>query len=128
MRVLVDTHAFFWWLTGSRRLSVSALAALEQESNEVLVSAVVAWELATKVRVGKWPGGEVAVNDLEQVVSERLLTPIPITIAHARLAGSLPGVHRDPFDRVLAAQAIVEGVPLVTADPAFRGFDLETLW
>ncbi len=128
MRLLVDTHAFFWWLTGSRRLSASALTALEQESNEVLVSAVVAWELATKVRVGKWPGGEVAVNDLEQVVSERLLTPIPITIAHARLAGSLPGVHRDPFDRVLAAQAIVEGVPLVTADPAFRGFDVKTLW
>jgi PIN domain nuclease of toxin-antitoxin system len=128
MRLLVDTHAFFWWLTIDRKLSRRALEALEDEGNEILVSAVVAWELATKSRLGKWPEGHVAVHEMDDFVRVNDLQPLPISIDHGRLAGLLPGRHRDPFDRMLAAQSKIEGVPLVTADPFFRDFGTSTLW
>lgn len=128
MRILVDTHAFFWWLTLDRRLSATVLEALEDKANEVLVSAVIAWEMATKIRLGKWPGGETVADDLDKILHEHDLHALPITMAHARLAGSLPGPHRDPFDRILAAQSDLEGAVLATADPAFRGFNVPILW
>jgi PIN domain nuclease of toxin-antitoxin system len=128
MRLLVDTHAFFWWLTIDRKLSRRALEALEDEGNEILVSAVVAWELATKSRLGKWPEGHVAVHEMDDFVRVNDLQPLPISIDHGRLAGLLSGRHRDPFDRMLAAQSKIEGVPLVTADPFFRDFGTSTLW
>ena len=128
MRVLVDTHAFFWWLTDDRKLSARALDVLEDTQNEVLVSPVVGWEIATKSRLGKWPAGHLALQDLEGFVVTRGLTPLPISIAHGRLAGLLPGAHRDPFDRMLAAQASLEPVPLVTADPRFPDFGIDVLW
>jgi PIN domain nuclease of toxin-antitoxin system len=128
MRLLVDTHAFFWWLKIDRKLSRRALMALEDEGNEVLVSPVVAWELATKSRLGKWPEGQAAVHDLRDFVSANHLIELPISIDHGRLAGVLSGAHRDPVDRMLAAQAKSEGVALVTADPAFHEFEVEVLW
>jgi PIN domain nuclease of toxin-antitoxin system len=128
MKVLVDTHAFFWWLTVDRKLSRRAHEALEDARNEVLVSAVVAWEIATKVRVGKWPGGEVVLEDLDAFVDDNELQPLPITIAHGRQAGSMRGAHRDPFDRILATQSRLEGAPLITADPIFQTLDVSVLW
>jgi PIN domain nuclease of toxin-antitoxin system len=128
LRILVDTHAFFWWLTLDRRLSPRALEALEDQTNEVLVSAVIAWEMATKIRLGKWPGGAAIADDLDKTVHEHDLQALPITMAHARLAGSLPSPHRDPFDRILAAQSELEGAVLATADPAFRDFNVAVLW
>ena len=128
MRLLVDTHAFFWWLKTDKKLSPRAFAALEDRTNEVLLSPVVAWELATKSRLGKWPDGHAAVHDLDDFVSAGGLTELPISIAHGRLAGLLPGEHRDPFDRMLAAQARLEGAALVSADPVFPSFGIEVLW
>jgi PIN domain nuclease of toxin-antitoxin system len=128
MRLLVDTHAFFWWLKVDGKLSRRALTALEDEGNEVLVSPVIAWELATKSRLGKWPEGQAAVEDLHDLMVGNHLAELPITIGHGRLAGLLPGVHRDPFDRMLAAQAKFEGIALVSADPVFPAFGVEVLW
>ena len=128
MKLLVDTHVFFWWLTEDRHLTAAARRALEDVGNQVVISAVVAWEIATKTRIGKWAEAEVIVNDIENVIAARGFEPLSISIAHARLAGLMPGDHRDPFDRLLSAQAEIENVPLVTSDRAFRRFGTRTLW
>ncbi len=128
MRVLVDTHAFFWWIVDNPRLSVRARALFIEEDNEILVSPVVAWELATKVRLGKWPEALPLATNIASVINENRFTPLAISIEHARTAGCLPGRHRDPFDRMLAAQSQVEGIPLISADPVFRAFGTTAIW
>lgn len=128
MKVLVDTHVFFWWLIVDEGLSQRALEALEDENTDVLVSAVVAWELATKSRVGKWPSGQTVAERIDEYIDNYGLHRLPITIAHAQLGGLMAGRHRDPFDRILAAQARLESVPLITADRALREFGIEILW
>ncbi|HKM88612.1 MAG TPA: type II toxin-antitoxin system VapC family toxin [Xanthobacteraceae bacterium] len=128
MRVLVDTHAFFWWVIDKPKLSARARALLVEEDNEVFVSAVVAWELATKARLGKWPQALPIATNIASVIADNRFTALTITIEHARTAGLLAGAHRDPFDRMLAAQSQVEGMPLVSADPVFRGFGTAVMW
>jgi len=128
MRVLVDTHVYFWWVTDDRQLSEPARAAIANEDNQVIVSAVTAWELAIKVRFGKWPEAvELAANIDRELVADRF-SPLAITMEHARVAGFLPSRHRDPFDRVLAAQAQVEVLPLLTADSVFEDFGVHVIW
>ena len=128
MRVLVDTHAFFWWVAVDQSLPQRTLDLLEDGTNDVLLSPVVVWELATKSRIGKWPSGQKVVDSIDQYIQSYELVPLPITIAHAHLGGSMAAKHRDPFDRLLAAQARLEQVPLVTADPAFREFGINLIW
>jgi PIN domain nuclease of toxin-antitoxin system len=128
VRILLDTHAYFWWETDHPKLSRRARELITAAETEVLVSAVVAWELATKAHLGKWPGAAEVVADVERALVEEAFAPLPIRLPHARAAGLLPSAHRDPFDRMLAAQAQIENVPLVSADPAFRGFAIEVLW
>ncbi len=128
MRILLDSHALVWYLMGSRRCSAGARKAIEGPGAKVFVSPVTAWELATKTRLGKWPeAGEIAVG-IEAILAVNGFLPLALTIEHGRVAGFLPGAHRDPFDRMLAAQAIVEDMPLLTADPAFSDFDVKVLW
>ena len=127
MTILLDSHVFFWWATNDRQLSYSAATAIEQDS-QVCISPVVAWEIATKVRSGKWPEAQWLAERFFEVVNSYGFAPLPLTLEHAHLAGTMPGRHRDPFDRLLAAQAHIENVPLVTADPAFREFDVRILW
>jgi PIN domain nuclease of toxin-antitoxin system len=105
-----------------------AREAIEAPDAVVHVSAASAWEVATKVRAGKWPEAVDIAHSLGKVVLERNFMALSVTVEHGALAGFLPGEHRDPFDRMLAAQAITERMPLVTADPVFRGFDVEVLW
>ena len=119
MRVLLDTHVFLWWLAGDRRLGKRLRAMLEDESTIALVSAASAWEIATKVRIGKLPGADAVANDIGAAITGQGFEELPITVVHAQRAGSLPGDHRDPFDRMLAAQAQVEGVPILSVDVAF---------
>jgi PIN domain nuclease of toxin-antitoxin system len=128
MRVLTDTHAFFWWVIDSPKLSAKARALFADEDNDVLISPVVAWELATKVRLGKWPGAVRVATDIASIIKDNNFTAFAVTIDHARAAGFLPGSHCDPFDRLLAAQSQIEGIPLVTADPVFRGFGTAVMW
>jgi PIN domain nuclease of toxin-antitoxin system len=127
-RILVDTHVFFWWVVVDQNLPQRTLDLLEDAANDVLLSPVVVWELATKSRIGKWPAGQTVLDKIDQYIKSHDLEPLPITIAHAHLGGAMAAKHRDPFDRLLAAQARLEQVPLVTADPAFREFGIQLIW
>lgn len=128
MRILLDSHVLIWYLQDPKRLPHAARMAIEAEDAVVHVSAVSAWEIANKVRLGKWPEVDALAQAFSEVMRQYDFAPLAITIEHARLAGLLPGHHRDPFDRMLAAQAQLEGLPLVSANPAFRSFGVDVLW
>lgn len=117
MRLLLDTHALAWWWTEDKRLPPAARAAIADPDNTVLVSAAAAWELATKHRLGKWPDVASIVDDLDGLLRRSRFGELAITLAHARLAGTLAGPHRDPFDRMLVAQCRHEALPIVSGDP-----------
>jgi PIN domain nuclease of toxin-antitoxin system len=126
--ILLDSHVYFWWTTDDARLSRGARHVIEDAGADVYVSAVVAWEITNKVRSGKWPAAEILIERFFEVLRQYDFMPLPVTLEHAHLAGSLAGRHRDPFDRMLAAQSQIENVPLVTADPVFRAFGTRVLW
>jgi PIN domain nuclease of toxin-antitoxin system len=128
MRLLLDTHALVWWFQGSSRLSAGARAAILAPDAILNVSAVSAWEIATKARAGKWQNVRPILARLPQLLADYGINPLPLTIAHGRLAGEFEADHRDPFDRMLAAQAQIEGMTLVTIDPAFAAFGVTTAW
>jgi PIN domain nuclease of toxin-antitoxin system len=114
-------------VTGDRNLPVAMRNLLDGNSVDVLMSAVVPWELATKSRLGKWPSARRVLDEIEDILGRREMVALPITTLHAKVAGSFPVDHRDPFDRILAAQAKCENVPLVTVDPAFAEFGIELI-
>jgi PIN domain nuclease of toxin-antitoxin system len=128
VRLLLDTHAFLWWLAGDRRLSRAAKAAVREEENTVHVSAASAWEVATKFRLGKLPGAAAVVHRMAEVVASQAFQPLPITLVHAQRAGLLEGAHRDPFDRMLIAQAHAEGLTLVSNEKLFDAYGVHRLW
>jgi PIN domain nuclease of toxin-antitoxin system len=128
VRLLLDTHALLWWQTDDPQLSASARAAIIDETNEVFVSAASAWEIATKVRLGKLLGLEDAASRFGVLVDADGFRPLAISQDHALRAGSYDVPHRDPFDRVLAAQSELERLVLVTRDPDFALFSTSTLW
>jgi PIN domain nuclease of toxin-antitoxin system len=128
MRALLDTHALLWWLDGDRRLSQRARRYIQNEDHVVLVSAASAWEIATKVRIGKLPGAVEVANSLPAILTEQGFDSVAISIAHAVRAGGLPGPHRDPFDRMLIAQAQAEDVPLISNERVFDEYGLRRIW
>ena len=128
MSILLDTHALLWWMNGNPRLSERARAAVGAPSAEVFVSAASAWELAVKLRLGKLPEASRLTHRLAESLAEQEFRVLPIGLEHGRLGGLLPGAHRDPFDRVLAAQALLDDLLLVTNDAAFSTFGVKTLW
>lgn len=126
---LLDTHAFVWLLESPPRVKETTLGELRSTANTVLVSAVSAMEVATKVRLGRFDGAAPLVDTWDRRVRDLDAKALDLTTPHALYAGSMPWAHRDPFDRLLAAQALVENVTLVTADPAFGTVTaLRTLW
>ena len=128
MALLLDTHAFLWWLAGDRKLPRRAREAISDPDEEVIVSAASAWEIATKYRIGKLPGASVIVNDLVGAIASQSFTALPITVVHAQRAGMLIGDHRDPFDRMLIAQARSEDLILVSNEELFDAFGVTRLW
>ncbi|MCY4440234.1 MAG: type II toxin-antitoxin system VapC family toxin [Deltaproteobacteria bacterium] len=128
MRLLLDTHAFLWWLAGSRRLSTAARRAIENTSNDVVVSAASAWEITTKHRVGKLPEAEAVALDVSGSIAGQGFDELAITVEDAERAGRLPGAHRDPFDRVLIAQALAQDLTVVSIDRVFDGYGVFRLW
>jgi len=128
MRLLLDTHALLWWLDGDRRLSSRVRSLIGDESTVVFVSAASAWEVSTKVRIGKLPGAVEVAERFMEVIGRQDFEAISITVEHARLAGLLPGEHRDPFDRMLIAQAQIEGIALVSNEQLFDGFGVRRIW
>ena len=128
MSVLLDTHALIWWVIGDPRLSRKARAAIEDGAEQCFVSAVTAFEIANKVRIGKLPAVAEIARNMDRIMRENSFSPLAVTVEHSLLGGSMDGSHRDLFDRLLAAQSIVGGMPLVTADQVFREFGVETIW
>lgn len=128
MRVLLDTHALLWWLADDPQLGVSARAVIGDQSNEILVSAATAWEIATKVRIGKLSRHADIANDLPMHLTAQGFSPLAITVEHGQRAGLLPGPHRDPFDRMLIAQAHSEGIPLVSNEDIFDRYGVARIW
>lgn len=129
MKLLLDTHVLLWALTEPEKLSARASAAVQHAENEIWTSTVSLFEVATKVRLGKLPVPGPLLTHWEWTLSRLSSKLLPLHGAHAVRAGGLQVPHRDPFDRLLAAQALEENLLLVTCDPAFRHFPkLEVLW
>jgi len=128
VRLLLDTHAFVWWLLDDRRLSSAVRSAIEDADAEVFVSVITGFELATKVRLGKFEAAREIAERYEEMIEVARFSPLPISQRHALVAGRMAGEHRDPFDRILAAQAQVEDLFLATIDPEFRHFASKTIW
>lgn len=120
MRILLDTHVLAWWLKDAPQLPSKHRDLIKSLDNEVLVSAASCWEIAIKVRAGKWPEAAGLVPGLAKVLAATSMTLLPISAAHAERAGLLAHAHKDPFDRLLAAQALEDGLTLATIDPVFR--------
>ena len=123
MNLLLDTHVLLWWLFADRRLPRRIRDLIDGGARNVVVSAVSGFEIATKKTLGKLE----APDDLEAQIDRAEFRILPLSVRHGVVGGSLPPHHRDPFDRLLIAQAICEGMTLVTADPAMRAYDVAVL-
>jgi PIN domain nuclease of toxin-antitoxin system len=128
MRLLLDTHTLLWWLDGDASLSRAAKDAITDEANDVFLSAASAWEITTKYRLGKLPGAAAVSANVAACVADQGFLELPITMAHGQKAGALPGPHRDPFDRMLIAQAMIEDLVLVSNELAFDAYGAPRLW
>ncbi len=128
MKVLLDTHAVLWWFADDQALPKHIGSLIDDPANTIFVSAASAWEIYTKVRIGKLPAGQALCEDFSGYLRRYHFEALAIAVEHGRLAGRLMGSHKDPFDRMLAAQALVEDVPLVTNDPVFSGFGVKAIW
>jgi PIN domain nuclease of toxin-antitoxin system len=128
MRVLLDTHAFLWWITDAPELSPRARSLIADSDNRVYVSAASGWEIAIKAQIGKL----VVPENPQQFIAEQIVANsfavLPIRMEHALHILDLPMHHRDPFDRLLMAQSRVEGMPILTADSVFADYDVDVVW
>jgi PIN domain nuclease of toxin-antitoxin system len=128
MRLLLDTHTFLWAVSGDTRLSKKARTALGSFDNDLFFSPVNAWEITTKFRIGKLPHVEPLIGALNSTLRRLGFQELPITVDHARSAGLLKSAHRDPFDRMLIAQAVAEECHLVSNEKLFDSFGVKRLW
>ena len=128
MRVLLDTHTLIWWATDDPKLSRKARAILLSFESEIFVSAASAWEIATKVRLGKLAGAEAFAAEFPQRLQKLGFHELAISIEHAQRAGLLPGDHKDPFDRILIAQAQAENIPIVSNERIFDAYRVRRIW
>lgn len=128
MKALIDTHAFLWWLLDADRLSAEGRRLLSDPANEFLLSAASAVELSIKVGQGRLTLPEPVESFVPSRLSSEGFQALSIELGHALRVARLPLIHRDPFDRILVAQAQVENLPILTADPAISRYDVETIW
>ena len=129
MRLLLDTHAFLWWVFADPKLSRAARTAISDEAqNSVFVSAASAWEIATKYRIGKLAGARVVAEDVSGAIAAEGFNPLAVSVLHAERAGGLAGDHRDPFDRMLIAQAISDDLAFVSNERVFEAYGVKRLW
>ncbi len=128
MKVLLDTHAFLWWITDDPKLSLKANEVIREGNNELYLSAASGWEIAIKAQLKR-----IHLPDRpETFISEQMringIQNLPIQMSHALHVYNLPDFHRDPFDRLLVAQSQLEGLPILTADPSFSLYEIEVIW
>ena len=128
MRILLDTHAFLWWISDAPQLSQKARQIIGNGENALFLSAASGWEIAIKTRLGKLKLPADITSFIAEQLSVNAITPLPIQMKHALHLNSLPDFHRDPFDRMIVAQAQVEGLPVLTADPQLAGYSVQIIW
>jgi PIN domain nuclease of toxin-antitoxin system len=127
-RFLIDTHCWLWARIAPERLNAAATELIENDENTIVFSAVIAWEIAIKVGLGKLELPEPVNEYVDSRIEAQAMKPLPIYIHHALRVAELPPHHRDPFDRLLIAQAQAEGLPLMTADARIAAYDIEIIW
>lgn len=128
MRLLLDTHVLLWFYFGNPKLSATARAAILDPGNEKLASAASHWEIAIKVSHGKLNLNETFPDFVQHGIFDQGFHILPVEPQHTAVLIGLPHHHRDPFDRLLIAQALVEGIPIVTGDPAFALYPVARVW
>ena len=128
MRLLLDTHAFVWWLADDPALPVAARDAIAAPGTRVHVSAATAWEITTKYRIGKLPAASLVAADVAAEIAAEGFVELPVTVRHAQRAGAISGPHKDPFDRMLIAQSLDESLTLVSNETLFDGYGVTRLW
>ncbi|MHB1675308.1 MAG: type II toxin-antitoxin system VapC family toxin [Acidobacteriaceae bacterium] len=128
MKALLDTHTLLWATLSPAFLGREAAAIIENETNVILVSAASAWEIATKVRLGKLPGAEPLEKDFLDVMEDAGYVLLPIDAGSALRAGRLTSEHRDPFDRMIAAQSLAEDIPVLSMDSKLDLFGVRRIW
>jgi PIN domain nuclease of toxin-antitoxin system len=128
VRVLLDTHALLWWATDDSSLPERSRRRISESYNGVVVSAVSAWEIATKMLLGRLPSATDIVSDFEGFLQRQNFEGLPISLAHGIRAGLLPGHHKDPFDRMLIAQAQAENLPIISNDPILDQYGVRRIW
>lgn len=128
MQLLLDTHALLWWALDSKSLSKKARRALNDLNNDVYVSAASAWEIATKFRIGRLPDAESFIHSFSDTLQRLGFLELPISVEHAKRAGLMLIEHKDPFDRMLIAQAQAEGFVLVSNEALFDACNIHRLW
>jgi PIN domain nuclease of toxin-antitoxin system len=128
MKILLDTHTFLWWITQDPRLSAQAAEIIGNGENQVFISATTGWEIAIKTQIGRL----ILPDEPQRFVLEQLrinsMESLPIEMRHALHISTLPSHHQDPFDRMLIAQAQVEGLPILSADPKIRRYEVTVVW
>lgn len=128
MRILLDSNVFLWSGSTPRRISTRARAALADPNNELLLSSVSPWEAGIKIARGRLALPSALPHFTQSVVSDLNLVELPVSIAHALKSAELPLIHGDPFDRILVAQALVEGVPIVSSDQRLSEYGVAVIW
>jgi len=128
MRLLLDAHTLLWWLSENPSLPASARKLIANKNNDVLVSAASAWEIATKVRLGKLPIAVDLAHDFTAYLDRERFETLAVSAEHGIRAGLLPGPHKDPFDRMLIAQALAENLAIVSNDVVFDGYGVKRVW
>jgi PIN domain nuclease of toxin-antitoxin system len=128
MRLLLDTHTLLWWLAQNSSLTKPARRAIEDKNNAVLVSAASAWEIATKVRLGRLGVAADLAKDFSLYLLNERFEGLPVSVEHGIRAGSLAGSHKDPFDRMLIAQAQTEALTIVSNEAIFDTYGVQRIW
>lgn len=128
MRLLLDTHTFIWWMTNDRALPASAREIIGREDNDVFLSAATAWEMAIKHKIGKLPVVAGFIADVPRAMEAEGFIELPVSVVHGQMAGALDGHHKDPFDRMLIAQALCEELTLVSNETRFDTYGVTRLW
>ncbi|HEY3276312.1 MAG TPA: type II toxin-antitoxin system VapC family toxin [Syntrophorhabdaceae bacterium] len=128
MIFLLDTHAFLWWITDSPELSPRASDLIANPDNELYLSAASGWEIAIKVQIGKLHMADRPDLFIPDQLSRNAVRSLPIQMSHVLHVGRLPPIHRDPFDRIIIAQSIIEKMPIITKDPDIRKYKVKTFW
>lgn len=128
MKILLDTHAFLWWIADDQKLSGRAREIISDGSNELFLSAAAGWEIAIKVQIGRLKLPEEPIRFILDQMRINAIQSLPIQMIHALHVSTLPQHHRDPFDRLLIAQAQLEGLPVLSSDHQLANYQVEVIW